>query len=172
MAKSGQVLEGTKEGTVLARVVVKNQYGETGTRLAARDDQGHFIRCGKTKVDPKEVTEIWQEQLFAIDDKDPDKKLKLQKLFDALYLMCTEGLDDPKNRMPAVKANEILMTRCIGKPSPSPETLEALKEGGAVKVIVVQAPAVQKMVLRDPDKKLLPEFAPSEVVTTNEPETT
>jgi hypothetical protein len=169
-AQGAQVAKKTSEqATVTIERVISAPRGiPCGTKLIARNPDGTIARMGTRRVDPRDVTDIWMEKLLEIDDRDADKRTRIELLFDSLFTCATTGLDDPKNRMPAVKANEILMTRVLGKPSPAPETLEALQQGAGVKVIIVQAPPVQKKELRNPDQKVLPEFAESEVVKTNE----
>lgn len=140
---------------------------DTGkTQILARGPGGKFVRLHPHKVDPKEIIAEFNDILLDIDEKDPDKKLRLEKVILALYAAALDT--NPDCRTAQVKAQELILTRVMGKPSPSPETLEALEKGSSVKVIVMQAPKVPVKQLVSTDQKTLPEFAEVAEIRTNE----
>lgn len=153
-------------------VAVRNRDGSV--RLMNKDSSGKFMRKPKALPPAIEVTRIMRKFLAAAEKG--AEETRLMKILNNIadIAMCDQvdietGQRDAKMAMASVKAFEALWLRTYGKPSPSDEEKDMLKQSG-VKIVIIEQPKLEAAVYNPETaeaKKTQPTFAEAEVVETN-----
>jgi hypothetical protein len=119
-------------------VVVRNVNGTTREML--RSEKGTFIRKPKPPIPTIEFVRKERKILNSLSKTKEGLTEHEQAFLNILRIAQCED-DDPKSKMAAVKAYEILMRRALGKEAPSEQELDKLTQQ-PVRSIIVFAPEI------------------------------
>ncbi len=131
-----------------ALVVVKNVDGTM--REVVRTACGTFAKKHKPLIPTIEFTRAERKKLNSVRS-DKEGMTEYMVAFMNLVRIAQNEDSDPKARMAAVKAFEVLRTSALGKPAPSEQELDKLTNQ-PVKTIIVVAPELMHPEVVDADK--------------------
>jgi hypothetical protein len=148
-------------------VVVKNTDGSL--RESLRTPNGTFAKKPKPLLPTIEFTRAERKKLNSVRS-DKDGMTEYMVAFMNLVRIAQYDGEDPKAKMAAVKAFEVIRLSALGKPAPSEQELDKLTNQ-PVKTIIVVAPELMNPQVINADKVVQkprqPSFAEVTGVVTN-----
>lgn len=140
--------------------------GNGETRIVARGNTGQFTKLSTIPMSSGDMVRGFREFLETIDEKDPNKKKKMDVIYERWYEFATD--DNRDVRMATIKALDSLSTRVFGKANTSDEQMAAERENAGVKILVItQQPLPTPPAPKQLVEKTAPAFIDAEIISTN-----